>query len=327
MLQALHGGAAARPFATHSNALDIDLYLRIALELYLKRLVVGGIERVYEIGRNFRNEGVDTSHNPEFTMLEFYEAYGDYDAMAELTRAARAGSRRRRWVAGSSPTAAAGRSTSGEPGAACTVHDAISDRRSANTSPPTPPQSELRRLAERADVALQARNGTPGRSCSSSTSNWSRASTVEPTFYRDFPVEVSPLVRRHRGDPRLTERWDLVVLGRELGTGYTELVDPVEQRARLTEQSLLAAGGDPEAMQLDADFLRALEFAMPPTGGVGSRHRTPAHGAHRRDEHPRECWRFRLPETSDSSQSCSSLPADGCRNPRPNVSGARNLTI
>jgi lysyl-tRNA synthetase class 2 len=266
VLQPLHGGAAARPFITHSNALDIDLYLRIALELYLKRLVVGGIERVYEIGRNFRNEGVDSSHNPEFTMLEFYEAYGDYDSMAARTRAlvlAAAGA-----VGGTTvPDGTGGTLDLAAPWASKTVHEAVSEATGAEVTADTP-VDELRRVATKADVPLQPGwNG--GQVLLELYEQLVEGETREPTFYRDFPVEVSPLVRQHRRDPRLTERWDLVVLGRELGTGYSELVDPVEQRRRLTEQSRLAAGGDPEAMQLDEEFLRALEYAMPPTGGVG----------------------------------------------------------
>ncbi len=266
VLTSTHGGAAARPFATHSNALGIDLFLRIALELYLKRLVVGGIERVYEIGRNFRNEGVDTSHNPEFTMLEFYATYSDYDVMAAVTEqlvleaADALGSR-------IVPDGRGGEIDLGKPWRQMTVHDAVSAALGEPVTIDTP-VTELRRLAEKANVFLKPEwNG--GQILLELYEQLVEGQTVEPTFYRDFPVEVSPLVRQHRADPRLTERWDLVVLGRELGTGYTELVDPVEQRARLTEQSLLAAGGDPEAMELDTDFLRALEFAMPPTGGVG----------------------------------------------------------
>ena len=266
VLQALHGGAAARPFRTHSNALDVDLYLRIALELYLKRLVVGGIEQVYEIGRNFRNEGVDTSHNPEFTMLEFYATYTDYNVMAELTQqlvlesADALGSR-------VISDGTGGELDLGQPWRHITVHDAVGQALGEEVTIDTPLE-RLRSLADKAEVALK-----PGWNCGQVLlelyEQLVEGQTVAPTFYRDFPVEVSPLTRQHRSDPRLTERWDLVVLGRELGTGYSELVDPVEQRARLTEQSLLAAGGDPEAMQLDTDFLRALEYGMPPTGGVG----------------------------------------------------------
>jgi lysyl-tRNA synthetase class 2 len=266
VLQPLHGGAAARPFGTHSNALGIDLYLRIALELYLKRLVVGGIERVYEIGRNFRNEGVDSTHNPEFTMLEFYEAYADYDVMAERTRALVLAAAE---ALGSTIVAdgAGGVVDLSLPWRSISVADAVSvatgDEISADT-----PVAELRRIAQRADVPLKP-EWNAGQVVLELYEQLVEGTTREPTFYRDFPIEVSPLVRAHRADPRLTERWDLVVLGRELGTGYSELVDPVEQRRRLTEQSLLAAGGDEEAMQLDEDFLRALEHGMPPTGGVG----------------------------------------------------------
>ena len=266
VLQALHGGAAARPFRTHSNALDVDLYLRIALELYLKRLVVGGIENVYEIGRNFRNEGVDTSHNPEFTMLEFYATYTDYNDMAEVTQqlilesADALGSR-------IVSDGREGELDLGKPWRHITVHDAVGNALGEPVTIDTPVE-QLRKLAAQADVPLKP-EWNAGQVLLELYEQLVEGQTVEPTFYRDFPVEVSPLTRQHRDDPRLTERWDLVVLGRELGTGYSELVDPVEQRARLTEQSLLAAGGDPEAMQLDTDFLRALEYAMPPTGGVG----------------------------------------------------------
>ncbi len=266
VLQSLHGGAAARPFETRSNALGIHLYLRIALELYLKRLVVGGIEQVYEIGRNFRNEGVDSSHNPEFTMLEFYSTYSDYDVMAETTRqlvlecADALGGRIVSDEAG-------GQLDLGAPWRSVTVHEAISEALGEEVSIDTP-LDRLQSLAAAADVSLKP-GWNSGQIVLELYEQLVEGQTVAPTFYRDFPIEVSPLVRQHRRDPRLTERWDLVVLGMELGTGYTELVDPVEQRARLTEQSLLAAGGDPEAMQLDTDFLRALEHAMPPTGGVG----------------------------------------------------------
>ncbi len=269
VLTSTHGGASARPFQTHSNALSIDLYLRIALELYLKRLVVGGIEQVYEIGRNFRNEGVDTSHNPEFSMLEFYATYHDYDAMAQTTRelvlecADALGTQ----IVPDGSGNPDGVIDLGAPWRSVTVHDAVSEALGEQVTIETS-ADVLRRLAERAGVGLKPEWGA-GHVLLELYEQLVEGRTVAPTFYRDFPVEVSPLVRQHRVDPRLTERWDLVVLGRELGTGYTELVDPVEQRARLTEQSLLAAGGDPEAMQLDTDFLRALEHAMPPTGGVG----------------------------------------------------------
>jgi lysyl-tRNA synthetase class 2 len=267
ILQTLHGGANARPFATHINAYDMPLYLRIALELYLKRLVVGGIERVYEIGRNFRNEGADATHNPEFTMLEAYQAYGDYHSIADLTRdlvlaAARDG------LDGTVLRRADG--TEHDLGAQWRwvgVHEAISAALGEEVTPDTA-EDKLRKLAGQAGIAVQPK-WNAGQVILELYEHLVEARTTEPTFYRDFPVEVSPLVRQHRTEPRLAERWDLVAFGTELGTGYSELVDPIEQRARLTAQSRLAAGGDPEAMHVDEDFLRALEYGMPPTGGMG----------------------------------------------------------
>ena len=267
MLQTLHGGANARPFITHINAYDMQLYLRIAIELYLKRLVVGGIERVYEIGRNFRNEGVDATHNPEFTMLEAYQAYGDYNTIGELTRglvlaAARAG------VGGTVIRRADGSEHDiGGPWASIGVHEAISLALGEEVTPDTS-EDALRKLAGQAGISLEP-SWNAGQVVLEMYEHLVEARTVLPTFYRDFPVEVSPLTRAHRTDPRLAERWDLVAFGAEIGTGYSELVDPIEQRARLTAQSLLAAGGDAEAMQLDEEFLRALEHGMPPTGGMG----------------------------------------------------------
>jgi lysyl-tRNA synthetase, class II len=267
MLQTLHGGANARPFVTHINAYDMTLYLRIALELYLKRLVVGGIEKVYELGRNFRNEGADATHNPEFTMLEAYEAYGDYGTIAALTkslilRAAREG------VGGTVLRRQDGSEFDiGGEWAWVGVHEAISAALGEEITPDTP-ADQLRKLAGQANISLEP-SWNAGQVVLELYEQLVESRTVLPTFYRDFPVEVSPLTRAHRTDPRLAERWDLVAFGAEIGTGYSELVDPVEQRARLTAQSLLAAGGDPEAMQLDEDFLRALEYGMPPSGGMG----------------------------------------------------------
>jgi lysyl-tRNA synthetase class 2 len=267
VLTGLHGGANARPFVTHGNAYDSQLYLRIALELYLKRLVVGGIEAVFEIGRVFRNEGVDTTHNPEFTMLEAYQAYGDYDTMAELTQS----------LVQEAAVAAFGSTVItradgsewdiGGSWRSVTVHEAISAAVGEQITPSTE-AAALRVLCEKLDVPLQP-SWNRGQIVLEMYERLVEEQTVEPTFYRDFPVEVSPLTRQHRSDPRLAERWDLVAFGTELGTAYSELVDPVVQRERLTAQSLLAAGGDAEAMQLDEDFLLALEHAMPPAGGMG----------------------------------------------------------
>ena len=267
ILQRVHGGANARPFATHINAYDMDLYLRIALELYLKRLAVGGIEKVYEIGRNFRNEGVDATHNPEFTMLEAYEAYGDYMTVATLTR---------ELIQRAAKDALGGTQLHRADGIEAdiggdwpvkSVHGAVSEALGEEVTPDTSEQ-ELRALCARAGVPAEPK-WNRGQVLLEMYERLVERHTVMPTFYRDFPVEVSPLTRAHREDPRLAERWDLVAFGTELGTGYSELVDPVEERARLTAQSLLAAGGDPEAMVVDEEFLQALEYGMPPTGGMG----------------------------------------------------------
>jgi lysyl-tRNA synthetase class 2 len=267
VLTALHGGANARPFITHYNTYNVDVYLRIALELYLKRLVVGGIEKVYEIGRNFRNEGADATHNPEFTMLEAYETYGDYNTIGEMTQSLVQGAA---VAAFGSTVIRRSDGTEYDIGGAwqsVTVHEAISRALGEEVTVDTP-EPQLRALCDKADVPLQP-SWNAGQVVLEMYERLVEKQTVEPTFYRDFPVEVSPLTRQHRAEPRLAERWDLVAFGAELGTGYSELVDPVVQRERLTAQSLLAAGGDPEAMQLDEDFLRALEYAMPPTGGMG----------------------------------------------------------
>jgi lysyl-tRNA synthetase, class II len=267
MLQALHGGANARPFVTHINAYDMPMYLRIALELYLKRLIVGGIEKVYELGRNFRNEGADATHNPEFTMLEAYEAYGDYRTIGDLTRSL---------ILASAEAGVGGTIVRRPDGSEYDiggdwpwvgVHEAVSLALGEEVTPDLA-ADQLRKLAGQANIAVQP-SWNAGQIVLELYEHLVEGRTVGPTFYRDFPVEVSPLTRAHRSDPRVAERWDLVAFGAEIGTGYSELADPVEQRSRLTAQSLLAAGGDHDAMQLDEDFLRALEYGMPPTGGMG----------------------------------------------------------
>ncbi|MGY6019749.1 bifunctional lysylphosphatidylglycerol synthetase/lysine--tRNA ligase LysX [Streptomyces spinosirectus] len=266
MLQQIHGGANARPFTTHINAYDLDLYLRIAPELYLKRLCVGGLEKVFELGRTFRNEGVSYKHNPEFTMLEAYQAFADYDVMLDLTRELIQGAAT---AAFGSPVARKEGKEFDISGAwpVKTVYGAISqalgEEVDAGTELP-----RLHRLCDRAGVPYTADDGR-GDVVLEMYERLVEERTELPTFYKDFPTDVSPLTRQHRTDPRLAERWDLVAFGTELGTAYSELTDPVEQRRRLTAQSLLAAGGDPEAMELDEDFLDALEYAMPPTGGLG----------------------------------------------------------
>lgn len=271
ILQQIHGGANARPFLTHINAYDLDLYLRIAPELYLKRLCVGGVERVFELGRAFRNEGVDFSHNPEFTLLEAYQAHADYnvwiDGCRELIQnAAQAANGahvflRPRDDGVLEPVDISGAWT------VKTVHGAVSEALGEQIGPETD-LAALRRLCDAAGIPYLT-HWDAGAVVLELYERLVEDRTEEPTFYKDFPTSVSPLTRPHRSIPGVAERWDLVAWGVELGTAYSELTDPVEQRRRLQEQSLLAAGGDPEAMELDEDFLQAMEYAMPPTGGLG----------------------------------------------------------
>ncbi|WP_157419776.1 bifunctional lysylphosphatidylglycerol synthetase/lysine--tRNA ligase LysX [Actinomadura kijaniata] len=266
ILQPVHGGAAARPFTTRINAYNMRMYLRIAPELYLKRLLVGGLGKVFEMGRDFRNEGVDATHNPEFTMLEAYEPYGDYDTMAALTRdLVLAGTRA---ALGTTVVARDGVEYDlAEPWHAITVYGSVSEALGEEITPDTP-RATVARHAARAGVADVPEWGQ-GRLVQELYEALVEDELRWPTFVRDYPAETSPLTRPHRDDPRLAEKWDLIVFGMELGTAYSELIDPILQRRRLTEQSLLAAGGDPEAMELDEDFLRALEYGMPPAGGMG----------------------------------------------------------
>lgn len=269
VLQHLHGGAA-RPFKTHMNALDLPLYLRTNLELHLKKLVVGGLDKVYEIGRNFRNEGVDSTHNPEFTMLEAYQAYADYDVMAVEVRD---------WIIeaavanGSTviPTLdAAGGSVEIEleaPWKSITMHGAVSEAVDALVTTATT-VAELRSLAAARSVALKPSWGA-GEIVVELFEQLVEDDLISPTYVRDFPIDVRPLARVHRDNPLLTEAWDLYIGGKEVAVAYSELNDPLEQRRRLVAQAMLGAGGDVEAMDLDEDFLRALETGMPPTGGMG----------------------------------------------------------
>ncbi|QFZ16350.1 lysine--tRNA ligase [Saccharothrix syringae] len=267
MLQTLQGGATARPFVTHSNALDIDLFLRIAPELYLKRCVVGGIEKVFEINRNFRNEGMDSSHSPEFSMLEYYEAYATYDTNAVLTRelvqeAALA-------VAGSHVvTLADGEEYDlGGEWTTLSMYDSLSAAAGEEVTPETSAEA-LRKLAEKSGLEPDPKLGH-GKLVEELWEHLVGHGLHAPTFVRDFPVETSPLTRQHRTRPGVAEKWDLYVRGFELATGYSELVDPVVERERLEAQARLAATGDAEAMPVDEDFLRSLEYGMPPSGGVG----------------------------------------------------------
>jgi lysyl-tRNA synthetase class 2 len=266
VLQVVHGGAAARPFHTHLNAFDLDMSLRIATELFLKRCIVGGLERVYEIGRTFRNEGVDSTHSPEFTMLEAYESYGDYDSMAELTRALILNAADAAEI--SSPVTADGAVIDlGGPWRSVSIHELVSEAVGQDVTPDTETEP-LRRLAAEQGVAIKPQ-WVAGEIVLELYEKLVEHTLIQPTFVKDYPVEVRPLARPHRADPRLAEAWDLIIGGVEIAPAYSELVDPVEQRRRLVAQSLAAAAGDPEAMEVDEDFLHALEYGMPPTGGLG----------------------------------------------------------
>ena len=271
ILQLVHGGANARPFQTHINAYDLELSLRIATELHLKRLVVGGMEQVFELGRQFRNEGADSSHNPEFTSLEVYGTYNDYVSMRLLTQE----------LIKEAAVAVYGRPIARRPRPDGTVEEfdlsgdwpaipictAVSMALGEDVSTATP-LAELQRHARAIGLDLDP-GLTWGAVLEEVYGELCEGQTTTPVFYTDFPRDTSPLTRVHRDDPKLVEKWDLVIWGSEQGTAYSELIDPVDQRARLVEQSLLAAAGDPEAMEVDEDFLAALEYGMPPTGGMG----------------------------------------------------------
>ena len=266
MLQVQHGGASARPFITHSNAFSTDLFLRIAPELYLKRAVVGGIERVFEINRNFRNEGADSTHSPEFAMLEAYQAYGDYHQMADLTQElvqkaalAVAGTTTVTWADGTEYDV-------GGQWDRLSLYDSLSDASGTRITPETS-LTDLESMAQK--VGIEVAQPTPGKYVEELWEHFVKESLTTPTFVMDYPLDTSPLVRAHRSIPGVVEKWDLYVRGFELATGYSELVDPVIQRERFVEQAKLGAKGDLEAMKVDEDFLRALEHGMPPTGGMG----------------------------------------------------------
>jgi lysyl-tRNA synthetase class 2 len=267
MLQVQHGGASARPFVTHSNAFDTDLYLRIAPELYLKRAVVGGLDRVYEINRNFRNEGADSTHSPEFAMLEAYQGYSDYNGIADLTQeliqnaaVAVAGSTTVTWADGTEYDL-------GGDWDRISMYDSLSAAAGRDITPETPLE-ELRALAADAGVD-EPPHPTHGKFVEELWEHFVKGGLTRPTFVMDFPIDTSPLVREHRSIPGVVEKWDLYVRGFELATGYSELVDPVIQRERFVEQAGLAARGDVEAMRIDEEFLRAMEHGMPPMGGMG----------------------------------------------------------
>ena len=268
MLQTIHGGAAARPFTTHMNAFDMDLYLRIAPELFLKRAVVGGIERVFEINRNFRNEGADSTHSPEFAMLEAYEAYGDYNTMAALTKdlIQTAADEVLSTTVVTLPDGS--EYDLGGEWAELTMYGSLSEALGEEITPETT-VAELLVHAGRAEITMDPKRVSHGKLVEELWEHHVGDALYAPTFVRDFPVETSPLTRDHRSIRGQVEKWDLYVRGFELATAYSELVDPVIQRQRFEAQAVLAAAGDAEAMVLDEDFLTAMEYAMPPSGGMG----------------------------------------------------------
>jgi lysyl-tRNA synthetase class 2 len=265
VLQAIPGGAAARPFITHHNALDIPLYLRIANELYLKRLIVGGFEGVYEFSKNFRNEGMDRTHNPEFTVMEIYVAYKDYNWMMDFTER----------LLENCAIAVNGTSqaTFGEhqidfkaPYPRVTMADAIKQFTGFDIAGKS--ESELREAAKGMGIDVNDTMGK-GKLIDEIFSEKCEGNFIQPTFITDYPIEMSPLTKKHRDNPELTERFELMVCGKEIANAYSELNDPIDQRERFEEQMKLSEKGDDEAMFIDQDFLRALEYGMPPTSGLG----------------------------------------------------------
>jgi lysyl-tRNA synthetase class 2 len=267
MMHPIPGGAVARPFVTHHNALDLDMYLRIAPELYLKRLTVGGLERVYEINRNFRNEGVSTRHNPEFTMLEFYWAYADFndlmdlteDLMRELATA----------VTGSARVTFQGRQIDfGPPFTRMSVEDAVRQHNPDLKDADLWDAETLRAACREREIHTEAAWG-PGKLLAQMYEATVERELLQPTFLTGYPTEVSPLSRRNDEDPRVTDRFELIVAGSELANGFSELNDPEDQAERFREQAARKAAGDLEAMTYDEDYIRALEYGLPPTAGEG----------------------------------------------------------
>ncbi|HND89258.1 MAG TPA: lysine--tRNA ligase [Saprospiraceae bacterium] len=267
ILQPIHGGAAARPFKTHHNALDMPLYLRIANELYLKRLIVSGFDGVYEIGKMFRNEGMDRTHNPEFTMLEYYVAYKDYFWLMQATEQMLERIARALHPSGDS-TAQVGEHTLqfAGPYRQMSLYDAIREHTGLDAE--AADETALRRYCRDEHIEIDATMGK-AKLLDEIFSAKAEKHLIQPTFLMDHPVEMSPLTKKHRSKPGLVERFELFVNGKEVANAYSELNDPIDQRERFEEQLRLAARGDKEAMAMDEDFLRALEYGMPPTAGIG----------------------------------------------------------
>jgi len=264
-LQTIAGGASARPFITHFNALNVDMYMRIATELYLKRLIVGGFEGVYEIGKNFRNEGMDRTHNPEFTCMELYVQYKDYNWMMTFTE--KMLERICIAVNGSTETVIDGQTISFKaPYRRLPILDAIKERTGYDLSTMT--ESDMRDVCRKLGIEVDETMGR-GKLIDEIFGETCEGTFIQPTFIIDYPVEMSPLTKMHRSKPGLTERFELMVNGKELANAYSELNDPIDQEARFKEQMRLADRGDDEAMIIDHDFLRALQYGMPPTSGIG----------------------------------------------------------
>ena len=266
MLVSNAGGAAARPFETHYNSLDMDVKLRISLELYLKRLIVGGLEKVYEIGRVFRNEGLDTRHNPEFTLMELYQAYTDYHGMMDLTE--EMFRHLAETVCGSTTIVYQGTELDlGKPFERLTMNDAIK-KYSGVDFEEIKTLEQARALAKEHNIAFEERHKR-GDIMNLFFETYCEEKLIQPVFIMDHPIEISPLTKKKPGDPSKVERFELFIFGREMCNAYSELNDPIDQRARFKEQDALAAAGDTEANHTDEDFLTALEIGMPPTGGIG----------------------------------------------------------
>jgi lysyl-tRNA synthetase class 2 len=265
VLQSIPGGAAARPFITHHNALDIDLYLRIANELYLKRLIVGGFEGVYEFSRDFRNEGMDRTHNPEFTVMEIYVSYKDYKWMMEFTEQMLEQIATK--VLGTTKTTIGDREIDFKaPYPRVTMIDAIKEHTGIDITGMD--EEQLREVCRKLNIEVDESMGK-GKLIDEIFGEKCEGNYIQPTFITDYPIEMSPLCKRHRSNPELTERFELMVNGKELANAYSELNDPIDQRERFEEQLRLSEKGDDEAMFIDQDFLRALEYGMPPTSGMG----------------------------------------------------------
>ena len=265
VLQSIPGGAAARPFTTHHNALDVPMYMRVANELYLKRLIVGGFEWVYEFSRNFRNEGMDRTHNPEFTVLEFYVAYKDYEWMMDTTeqmleQAAVATNGTTKVMVGDKEI------DFKAPYKRITMYDAIKEHTGFDISEMD--EAGIRNICRALKIHADEKWGK-GKLIDEIFGSKCEANYIQPTFITDYPVEMSPLTKKHRSKPGLVERFELMCNGKEIANAYTELNDPIEQRERFEEQTKLMERGDDEAMFIDYDFLRALEYGMPPTSGIG----------------------------------------------------------